>query len=318
MKKIRLKGYIGEYYEVNSIYVEEQLAEANGEDIEVTLSSGGGSVIEGFEIYSAFKNYTGHKTLTLGALVASAATYMIASFDEVKAQDISAVMIHDVTSFTEGTAEEIAAEAENMKSMQNQIATIMSKKMGIEPDAVNELMHAETWYRGQEIVDAGLADTFIDTGAGNSIPQAVYEKQIKGYNNKLTAKPVIQEEEKDMTKSELEIEAKKLGLNLVVDGAVNVLDTTIADLKAANAKLEVSNKALTMETEINAIFGIEDEKNITRVLAINYYKGGMDIETIKKDPVMINLMAQKAAGVIEAGKLDEKPNNETELNSEEY
>lgn len=300
MKKIKLNGTIG--CEINSVDIDNLLAEANGEDIEVSLNSGGGSVYDGFEIYSSFANYKGHKTLILGSLVASAATYMICAFDEVKAQDISAVMIHDVSTYMEGSSEDMKKEAENMEKMQNQIANLMSKKMQLTPEAVNDLMHAETWYMGQEIVDAHLADSFIDNGKSNSFPLSYYKNQVKKYENR-----VVKEEKKDMTKEELLKEAEKLGLNLVdkKDNKVNELSSKVTNLEKDLANAKKVNEQLKLSNELDTIFGVKDDKNLPRNLAETLAQTGMAIKDMKENPIMKNLMAEKAAGII-TGKEEKK------------
>lgn len=321
MKKIRLDGYVGPYDDINAKEINELLDGLNGEEIEVSLNSGGGSVYEGFEVYRAFNEYTGRKVLNLGALVASAATYMICAFDEVLAQDISTVMIHDVSTYTEGTAEELEQEAINMKAMQNQIAGLYAKRMGINAEEVNELMHATTWYRGQEIVDAKLATKFIDTGATNLVPIAVYKNQIKDYSNKIVEK----KEDKVMDKKEIlnEVVNQNITLNDVAT-KLNVADK-IKTVEEITKLADYENKCkevekLKMENTLNSIFGVnsEENENLPRVMAETLYKTGLDVENIKKNPIMINLMAQKAAGEDEKFGKHENLKNKNEFHSEDY
>lgn len=320
MNKLRLNGYVGPYDDINAKDINEFLDSLNGEEIEVSLNSGGGSVYEGFEVYRAFNEYTGHKVLNLGSLVASAATYMICAFDEIKAQDISTVMIHDVSTYVEGSAEDLEQEAINVKAMQNQIAGLYAKKMGLDVDAANELMHATTWYRGQEIVDANLATEFVDTGATNLVPIAEYKNKIKDYSNKMKVEKK-EEKEKVMDKKEL--------LNEVVNQNISLTDVAtklnlVGSLKTKDdvKKLaDYENKVkevekLKMENTLNEVFGTKSDDNLPRIQAETLYKAGLDMENIKKDPIMINLMAQKAAG--EKVKVDVEKKKIKKLNSEEY
>ena len=60
------------------------LEEANGEDIEVEINSGGGSVFAGSEIYTAIKSYKGKKTAKIVGLAASAASVIAMAGDTVK------------------------------------------------------------------------------------------------------------------------------------------------------------------------------------------------------------------------------------------
>ena len=290
MKKLKLNGYIGD--EINSSIVADFLNDANGEDIEVSLYSGGGDVFEGFEIYNQFAAYEGSKTLNLGSLVASAATYMPMAFDNVVALDTTNFMIHSVTSWVMGgTANELKAEAERTEKLQNLIAAKYAEVMNKTPEEVNALMEAETWFTGQEIVDAGFATDLKKTGKANKSIN-YYKNQVKTYFNKIVHKE--EEEEKVMDKKEL--------LNALIKEGVK-LDEVATALKAENRlktdedsrieKLEKENEMLKMSNELNKVFGLD---GLPRTLAENYAKAGMSIDDMKKDEVMINLMAKKAEG----------------------
>ena len=61
MKIIEISGDIG--WEVLASDIRRQLTDAAGEDIEVQISSPGGIVPEGFEIFNLLKNYPGNVTI---------------------------------------------------------------------------------------------------------------------------------------------------------------------------------------------------------------------------------------------------------------
>lgn len=317
MMKLKLNGYIGPYDDINANDVSKFLDEANGADIEVDLYSPGGDVFEGFQIYSLFNAYTGKKTLNCGALVASAGTYLLLAFDTVNVQDVTNVMIHNVSSYAGGSAEEIAKEAERVASLQNLIASKYAEQMGITTEQANELMKAETWYVGQEIVDAKLADNLIKTGKANANNINFYKNQIKNYFN-------VARKEKQMTRDEVFAEMRKL--NITFDEVVNQFQATNSikskeeldklskydNLVKENTRLENELKEIKANEELTNIFGAKDDKNLVRIYADNLFKQGKSVEDMKKDPVMINLVAQKAAGEL-LGKEEKKPvNKETE------
>ena len=317
MKKLILNGIIGD--EINSSIVADFLNSANGEDIEVTLNSGGGDVFEGFEVYNLFAAYAGKKTLNLGSLVASAATYIPLAFDNVIALDITNFMIHDVSTIVMGGSNEIKAEASRVEKLQNLIASKYSEVMKITPEEVNTLMHNETWYTGQEIVDAGFASELKKTGKANKSIN-YYKNQVKTYFNKIEEKKEIV-----MDKKELLNELVNQNISLTdVATKLNVIDslktkddlTKLADYENKCKEVE----KLKMENTLNSIFGVNSEKNdnLPRIQAETLYKSGLDIENIKKDPIMINLMAQKAAGEVIVGKVEDEKKNEKHLNAEEY
>lgn len=314
MRKISLNGYIG--WDITPQLVAEELAAANGDDIEITLYSGGGDVFDGFEIYNLLNAYEGKITIILGSLVASAATYAPLAADKVIAQDITNFMIHDVTAWTEGSSEELKKESERIERHQNLIASKYAEVMNKTVDEVLDLMHAETWFTGQEIVDAGFADELVKTGKANNNSLEFYKRQVKNCLNK---------KEKDvLTKSEILKELKNSKKEINFNDVVNIfeasnlvktddevkklneysnLENKLSELENAlitkDATIAAKDKEITnlkMGQELDVIFGAKSDDNLPRIRAEELYLAGKDVENIKKDVIMINLMAQKAAG----------------------
>lgn len=108
MKKIQLKGDVVsdnvgklfDWYDLDSIYpgnVKRSLEAAGSEDVEITLTTNGGSVFAGQEIYDIIKNHEGKTTVKLSGLVASIGTLITCAFDEVLVSPVSTFMIHNPT-----------------------------------------------------------------------------------------------------------------------------------------------------------------------------------------------------------------------------
>jgi ATP-dependent protease ClpP protease subunit/predicted transcriptional regulator len=179
MAEIWLSGGVG--WELTAQLVAEKLKELNGQDVIINLNTGGGSVYDGIEIYNVIKQYQGRKIIKLGSLVASAGTYIACAGDEVVAQDFTSFMIHEVNSWVEGTAEEIMAEAERVEKLNDLGAKRLSEKSGKTYKEIRSLMKEETWFYGQEIVDAGFADRLEDTGKAmeKTVAVAIAREQYK-------------------------------------------------------------------------------------------------------------------------------------------
>ena len=162
MKRIRIEGFIG--FEATPESISAELDELDQEDIIINLNTRGGIVYEGVEIYNRIIQYPGKKTVILGAIVASIGTYIAAAFDHVQANDFSAFMIHNVSSGVFGDAAEHIKEAERLESLNTLVASKLAQRSGKTVEEITALMDAETWFYGQEIVDAGFADELIETG----------------------------------------------------------------------------------------------------------------------------------------------------------
>ena len=85
MKKINIKGpiipsnhqWIYDWLGMEATSpkkVSDQLAAANNEEIEVEINSGGGSVFDASEIFTALKDYPGHSTGKIVGIAGSAAS----------------------------------------------------------------------------------------------------------------------------------------------------------------------------------------------------------------------------------------------------
>jgi ATP-dependent Clp protease, protease subunit len=77
--------------------VQNQLAEAKGQDVQVDINSSGGDVFAGSEIYSALKEYSGFVTIRIVGLAASAASIVAMAGDQVLMSPTSQLMIHNTS-----------------------------------------------------------------------------------------------------------------------------------------------------------------------------------------------------------------------------
>ena len=73
----------------------------------------------------------------------------------------SRVMIHQPLGGARGQASDIMREAELITKMKDEINLFISKKTNQDLDKVVQATDRDTWFRGQEAVDFGLADKVI-------------------------------------------------------------------------------------------------------------------------------------------------------------
>ena len=171
-KKINIKGpivsnsdaWIYEWFgiEVTSPgMVGKVLEEANGEDIEVEINSGGGSVFAGSEIYTAIKSYKGKKTAKIVGLAASAASVIAMAGDTVQMSPTAQMMIHNVSTWADGDYREMEHTAEVLKSANNTIANAYRLKTGKTQEELLSLMDDETWMTAEKAKELGFIDEIM-------------------------------------------------------------------------------------------------------------------------------------------------------------
>jgi ATP-dependent protease ClpP protease subunit len=170
--KISIIGEIG--WEVEEREVQAQFDSIDPhEDLEIDLSSPGGSVFQGVKISNMIRDHKGKVTLTISSLAASMGAVISQRADIVRVHDDSTFMIHNPRMFSGGDFIEFEKNAKILKSLATMLAGPFVKKSGRPISEIQPLMNAETWLFGQEIVDAGFADELIESESPEEKDDAV-------------------------------------------------------------------------------------------------------------------------------------------------
>ena len=326
MKRIYLSGYVG--YDLTSTMVKQWLDEANGEEIEIHLNTQGGIVTEGIAIYDLIDKYTGKKSCLMGGLVASIGSYIATACQKVVAQDITVYMVHNAANWCFGDYHDMQNEAESLEKLNKHIADRLSRfsKKGI--DEVLNLMDEETWYYGKEIVDAGFATDFLETGkasdqASNVLDIEKYKyherlKSVAAYFGNPPEKPKEEEMKfedfltaaKDFVKSgefKLESALDLFGAKdkLITDKQKAALDALGEDDPKALKDQLAEAKKKAVNAELDQAFGKDGN---LRMYADEQIEKGKTVDEIRKMPIAVALAAERAAGIDQI--VEQKPKDE--------
>lgn len=128
------------------------------ETITVRINSPGGDVFEALAIHNALTRHPARIVAHIDALCASAATVIALAADEIRMADNALWMIHDPRTVATGTSADLLKQSDLLDSVAGQIVGIYARRTGLEPDAVRDLMRAETWYTAREALAAGFID----------------------------------------------------------------------------------------------------------------------------------------------------------------
>jgi ATP-dependent Clp endopeptidase proteolytic subunit ClpP len=159
MKVVSISGTIG--WDVSPNDVRTAINEAGGESLDVQISSPGGFVLEGLEIYNLIHNYPGEKTTHLMGAAASMASYIALAGDKVRAEANTVYMIHNALGGAYGNAADLRKAADIYEGFSNLIAAAYVAKTGKSMDEIKALMDAESWFFGPEAKEAGFVDEII-------------------------------------------------------------------------------------------------------------------------------------------------------------
>lgn len=142
-----------------------ELANAGDGPLTVHINTPGGDVFDGLAIYNAIAARDNTTTVVDG-IAASAGSFIMQAGKKRRMTRNGQVMIHNASGLVIGEAKDMREMADLLDKTTANIADIYAQRSGTDLDTWLEAMDAETWYSGQEAVDAGLADEVV--GAENS------------------------------------------------------------------------------------------------------------------------------------------------------
>lgn len=171
MKKIKIKGvivpnddqWVYEFLGIESTspaIVEQAIADAAGDDIEVEINSGGGDVFSGSDIYTALKAY-GKATTIVTGIAASAASVIAMAGRTVKISPTAQIMIHNVSSIACGDYRDLKHESDVVKNYNDTIANAYVLKTNMDRKELLKMMDNETWLTAQQAKEKGFVDEIM-------------------------------------------------------------------------------------------------------------------------------------------------------------
>jgi len=248
------------------------VAENAVDTLDIEIHTPGGSVFEGYRLYTAIKEMQArgvHVTGTINSLAASMGSVIAMACDVIRMVPGGRMMIHDVQTGVRGNAADLAKAAQQCDEMSNDIAQVYADRTGHKIEDIREKMKAETWMSAK----AALADGFIDqiyapTAAKNAVDIASVETTPRdmSFLDRLTNPSDTEAQERiialeatisqhDQVVSDYEA---KLGIAETALAEIEVVKAenltlsaqvaTIADLQASIAQL--TEKAEITETKI--------------------------------------------------------------------
>ncbi|MCL1903996.1 MAG: Clp protease ClpP [Oscillospiraceae bacterium] len=236
-------------HEITSQQFNEDLdALGDVSEIIVRINSWGGEVFEAVAIYTRLKNHKAKITVIIDGVAASAATIIAMAGDVIKIPAAAMFMIHDPMCVCYGNQAEHEKAAGMLESVKNSIIAAYALKTSKSVEDISALMTAETWYTGQEAVNAGFCDEVlfgkeIKMIAADMSILARYKNAPKALLNKFT--PPVEDKPPPVS-----------GTNQIqkgdesMEGQVDAIKT-VEELKAAYPDLtkQIEDSAAKVSTE---------------------------------------------------------------------
>lgn len=162
-------------YDYSAIYpkaVRKALDDADGDDLLITLTSNGGSVIDGTVIKDMINAYKGNVTIRISGMSASAGTYMAMAADKTIITEGSILMIHRVSSFTSGNRNDMQRSIEMLDEFDRTVAEMYASKTGKTVEEIIDLMDSEAYMSASRAVELGFCDEIEKVGRAAKEPPA--------------------------------------------------------------------------------------------------------------------------------------------------
>ncbi len=204
--------------------VSDLIEEANGEELEVEINSGGGSVTAGSEIYTALRSYKGNTKGTIVGIAASAASVIAMGCKHLSMSPTGQLMIHNSSTWAEGDYREMQHTADVLKTVNETIANAYRLRTGKTEEELFALMDKETWMTAKKAKELGFIDSvmFEDENQfvanfNNSelLPPEVVNKVLNIIANEVNEESEDEEIETDDTnQNQIDLVKAKLALEI--------------------------------------------------------------------------------------------------------
>ena len=155
--------------------------------IRLHINSPGGEVFEAVTILNQLRQHRATVTAVVEGIAASAASFIAAGADELVMCKNATLMIHDAWGLCVGNASDMASTGALLDKLSNNIAAVYADKAGGTVEDWRQAMLAESWYTAADAVDAGLADSVMDTSA--EPPKANFDLSIYARNQVVAGFP---------------------------------------------------------------------------------------------------------------------------------
>lgn len=153
------------WYGIGAQDLVEALKDVEAKTLNVHINSPGGSVFEGFAIYSILVAYAEDSGVTINVKVdgwaASIASVIAMAGDHIAIGEHASFMIHSPWSWVVGDAEAMRAEADILDDLEETIIDIYVSRTDGDRATIEKWVKDETWFKGKKAVDAGFADEVI-------------------------------------------------------------------------------------------------------------------------------------------------------------
>lgn len=168
--------------DVTSFSLAQEIAGLDVDEIHVYINSPGGVVSEALAIRTQLKRHKAQIITHCDGFACSAASVIFSAGDRRIMGDASLLMIHNAWTCTQGDAEELRKQADDLEKINQASITAYMDCVNISEEEIKQYMNKETWLSPEEAVQIGLATEIEkkekDAGATQSVNEAIVKKLL--------------------------------------------------------------------------------------------------------------------------------------------
>ncbi len=166
------------YFGVTAADFVKALSTVKADVINLHLNTPGGDVFDGIAIHNALAAHPATVNVVIDSLAASIGSVIALAGDTVTIVDNARMMIHEAFALSIGNAADMSKMAQRLNETSDVIASMYAAKSGVDASVWRARMVDETWYTGQQAVDAGLCDACCAPNGASKMPMATFDLSI--------------------------------------------------------------------------------------------------------------------------------------------
>ena len=240
------------------------LSSIDSDVINLHIDSVGGSITDGLAIYNALRGHPAQVDVYINGISASIASIIILAGDNVYIPENAGVFTHlpMLGEMDYPNRKDLVEAQETLAKFEQILANIYMKHTGADEDTVRMWMENDTWFFGQEAVDAGFATEVVE-----KIAMVARLDKLKNYAFYASI-PQQADDGKQVTNKEVTTMKEEVE---VVDSAEEVVEEAVLESSeevVAEAEVEVVAEAevaeevseeVEVEVEVEEVEELEEE-----------------------------------------------------------
>ena len=313
MKRIVITGVIG--WDTTAQGVRDELKNAKGEDVEFEISTPGGFVSQGLEIYNLVKNHDGATIACITGYAMSMGSYIAMAADKRVAEENAVMMIHNAHGGIYGDHNELLKYGAFVKQLSGVLAGAYARVSGAALPDIAKMMDDTTYLTGQALLDSGLVDELKGDGTDDQSALAGAQEVYTGMVAALAkdAEAVYADTSRAMAMVD-EGGAKKVKKRKKEPAGVagtqqtEVQQMNLQELLAANPAAKAEHEAALAEAtakgeqavqkkidQVAAYLGSDTYPKVIGVTALKVLKGEGELGTLLGAVAVVDAMREETA-----------------------